>query len=109
MRGEVLVVLRGNLTPLKDMAIVTLGFKAKDTQSLGTSYHSFFPIKCGLKASHVSIYQFLFETEEALKQGAKSVILLVLASLSHRAHSACARCIQVMLADSTLRLICLSP
>ena len=54
-----LVVLRGNLTLLKDMDFVTLGSKANDTQSLGTSYHSFSPlIICGLLASHVLIPDF---------------------------------------------------
>ena len=53
-----LAVLRGNLTLLKDMGFVTLGSKAKDTQSPGISYHSFSPIICGPKASRVSIPDF---------------------------------------------------
>ena len=50
-----LAVLRGNLTLLRDVGIVTLRSQAKDTQSPGISYHSFSPIICGLKASRVSI------------------------------------------------------
>ena len=53
MRVEILYFSRGNLTQLKDMGIVTLGCKAKDTQSLGTSFHNFSPIICGLQASRV--------------------------------------------------------
>ena len=53
-----LVVLRGNLILLKDMGIVTSGSKAKDTQSLGISYHSFSPIRCGLKALRILIADF---------------------------------------------------
>ena len=58
MRVEILYLSRGNLTLLKDMDFVTLGSKAKDTQSLGTSYHNFSPIICGLEASRASVPDF---------------------------------------------------
>ena len=90
------------------MDIVTLGSKAKDTQSPGISLSNNMRAK-GVACLNTGLYQFLVETEEALKQGAKSARLLALASLSHRSRPAFARNKQVALAGLLLQSICLSP